>query len=442
MSRMLDALRRGGDDARVPLQSTRDGEESQADSVLAALGYSDDSRRLRQRRRTLMIAGSVIVAVLGVGVVALVNWFPFPGGSVAATPRRPVNQPTAEDSLRDRIQGKPLPTESPGPAPLLAEANPVSSPPEVPPAAPPPVAVPVVAATPRTIVSSAGAASGMSRRMGSEGLREPRRADARRALFGKVDRLTPTWSGSRRRGEPAARSGGGGASRGGADGVPRLEARAAMASAALPTPSGIPSTPAATAVAAGTDHFRLAVYYQRAGDIDNALVHYRALLELNELNTEAHNNLGLLYQQKGLREDAMREFQRAILIEPKYAKAHNNLGVVLLQMGNADAAAKEFQSVLATDPKDLDAMVNLALAQKAMGQVARAQETLLQAVGAQPNNAAAHYNLALLYEGTREFARAIEHYRAFLTHAGLEHAGLVGEVRRRVDSLTGKLPHS
>ena len=60
------------------------------------------------------------------------------------------------------------------------------------------------------------------------------------------------------------------------------------------------------------DYFGRALYYQRVGDFDNALTHYRALLEQNDASAEVHNNLGLLYQDRGQLDDAVKQFQRAI----------------------------------------------------------------------------------------------------------------------------------
>jgi hypothetical protein len=113
---------------------------------------------------------------------------------------------------------------------------------------------------------------------------------------------------------------------------------------ALPAPAaGAASlrTPAPDA-----DHFQLALYYQRSGDFENALLQYRAVLQRDELNAEAHNNLGLLYRGKGLYDEAAKEFVRAIAINQRYVKAHNNLGVTYLSQQKADAAAAEFQTAL------------------------------------------------------------------------------------------------
>jgi len=181
----------------------------------------------------------------------------------------------------------------------------------------------------------------------------------------------------------------------------------------------------------------LAVYYHRAGDFANALQHYRAVLDRNELNAQAHNNLGLLYQEKHLLVESARELQRAALIEPRNAGTHNNYGVTLLMLGRLDESAAEFQTALSIDPRHLDALINLSLAQRQLGQLDTAKETLFRVLNLAPQNAAAHYNLAQLYD-PGEPARALEHYRMFLAYAGPEHADRGAAVRARIAALNRK----
>jgi Tfp pilus assembly protein PilF len=197
-----------------------------------------------------------------------------------------------------------------------------------------------------------------------------------------------------------------------------------------------PEAASSIAPSTGVNDLELALYYHRAGDFENALQHYRALLQRNELNAQAHNNLGLLYQEKNLLQESARELQRAILIEPRNAGARNNYGVTLLLQGKPDEATAQFRSVLALDPQNLDALVNLALGQRAGGQVDVAKETLLSALTIAPRNAAAHYNLGQLYDQTNEPARAVEHYRKFLETAGAEHASRGAAVRARIAALS------
>jgi len=183
----------------------------------------------------------------------------------------------------------------------------------------------------------------------------------------------------------------------------------------------------------------LAIQAQRAGDFDEALQRYRALLQKDDLNAQAHNNLGLLYQERGLLQESVHELQRAATIEPRNPGTHNNYGVTLLMLGRTDEAVAEFQSALKLEPGNLDARVNLALAQRSSGRLEAAKEALLDVLSRAPANAPAHYNLAQLYDQTNEPARAVEHYRLFLEHAGPDHAGRAAPVRARIAALS-KMP--
>ena len=204
------------------------------------------------------------------------------------------------------------------------------------------------------------------------------------------------------------------------------------------TPGAGPATPPPRP-AGETDHFKLALYYQRVGDFENALIHYRAVIAADELNAEAHNNLGVLYQSKGLYDEAIKEFQRATFIDPRYDKAHNNLGVAFLRSGKTDAAIGEFRGIVAHDARNVEALTNLALALKAAGRAEEARETLQRALTVNGRYAQAHYNLALIYEERAEWQRAIEHFVQFLASAGSESAALTVEVRARVQTLRTKL---
>ncbi len=198
--------------------------------------------------------------------------------------------------------------------------------------------------------------------------------------------------------------------------------------APVPTIEGEPS-------AAPFSDLQLALYYHRTGDFEQALMHYRRVLQRDELNVEAHNNLGVLYQGKGLYDDASREFQRVIAIDPVYLTAHLNLSAALLGLGRADAAAAEARAVLALDPRHSDALVNLALAQEAAGQPGDAQLSLRRALEIDPRHAAAHYNLAQAYDKAGETGLAADHYRQFLQYAGPEQAAYLADVRARLQAL-------
>lgn len=205
------------------------------------------------------------------------------------------------------------------------------------------------------------------------------------------------------------------------------------------------TAPAAAARSAGgalsSDDERLAraLNYQQSGDVENAILEYRALLQTDDSNAQAHNNLGLLYQGKGLLQEANSEFGRAIAIDPAYDKARNNLGVGLMRAGNVEAAAAQFRRILAGRPTNQEALINLALSQRAGGHADEARETLIRAIEVNEGSAAAHYNLALLYEEAGQIARALDHYETYLKYAAGSDATHAAAVRDHCQVLRRRL---
>lgn len=224
--------------------------------------------------------------------------------------------------------------------------------------------------------------------------------------------------------------------------APRVPETAAAASDAAPPttdagPRGGVRRPASipTPRTAGGDPFQLALYHHRAGDFEQALLHYKAALQRDELNVEAHNNLGGLYLSRGLLDEAVREFQRVLAIDPEYVTAHVNLSAAYYQLGRFEAAAASAREALRLDPRNVDGFVNLALARKGAGHPADSLAALRRALELDPRHPLAHYNLARQYEDTGEAVRAVEHYRQFLRYAGPEREPQAADVRARLQAV-------
>jgi Tfp pilus assembly protein PilF len=346
------------------------------DSVLAALGYQTDRPK---RARTAIVSGLAIIVVIG-GAYGLLS---FHGGAGHA--------PTATRIVRSAPPPRTVNNSAPHPQPSdhVATVQAKSTSAQASPA-PPPVsttrhAAPVAADPPAASIAN------------SLSLRSPA-AGARPAV---------------------------------------LEARTPAPASPLPRPPSRERT--SGAAVSGPDDFQLALYYQRSGDFEQSLVHYKAVIGRDELNVEAHNNLGRLYLDKGLTDDAVREFQRVAAIDPRYVQARVNLAAAYFKQGHYDLSSAEARAALALEPRNVDALVNLALAEKAAGQVADARESLLAALRIDQHNAAAHYNLARQYEEVGESALALSHYEAFLKYAGPEQAAFAPDVRGRIAALSAKI---
>jgi hypothetical protein len=368
VSQLFDSLRRG----RPSQTSSRTLRTAQGDAVLATLGYAPVPRHVRARSTIILILIlAAVLALIWTGWQVYSRWpTPAPPASTAAR-----SNPAAPGA-RGRDPGTTgIPSTATATPPLSAAPAPGPSP-----AAPRSVPDPE---TPRP---------------------EPPSEGVRVARAEPLDSPVPALA----RDRPKAPS-------------PRSPAPLPVTRAE----SGAQAPPRGTSEA---NDLALALYYHRAGDFENALQHYRALLQ--------RNNLGLLYQEKKLLTESAGELSRAVLIEPGNVLAHNNYGVTLLLQGRADEAAAQFRTALTLDPRNVDALVNLALAQRDGRQPEVAKETLLEALTISPRSAAAHYNLAQLYDQTSEAARAVDHYRKFLEYAGAEYASRAAAVRARVDALS------
>jgi Tfp pilus assembly protein PilF len=410
VSLILDALRRRPP-GRPPGTSS---DTSRAKFVLKALGYSPRHTRVRVRRRPRRRIGWYGVAALFVGFAGLslliATLAPARSGALAQ------GSPAAAAPARG-APASPAPIEYPRLAPAQSSGTierdqPPSSgaPDEAAPSAETVANAQSMAdEAARPVLSAAADAAGDSPRPVPPPSK-PLRAEPRFPAAGPPDTpltsvtsITSVTSPGAKRPEPAAPS--------------------------------KPDTPSTQVVR--IDHFALALYYQRIGNFDDAVPHYRALLEANDASAEVHNNLGLLYQDRGQIDDAMKQFEQAIAIDPASVRAHNNLGVALLRAGRLDAAGAELRVALAAEPRNVESIVNLALVEKAAGRTADARDLLLRAVAVDPASPGAHYNLAVLADEAGDAAIAIEEYRAFLKLGGVPHGDLVTPVRARLTALGG-----
>lgn len=204
------------------------------------------------------------------------------------------------------------------------------------------------------------------------------------------------------------------------------------------------TTPAEEEITAGlrkiqrVEKFKLALFYQKSGELKKAEVQYQELLKEDPMDAEVHNNLGAVYQEWGLYERAEAEFRKAVLLKPDYHRARNNLGVALYKKGNLEGALREFQTILEVNPRDIQSLTNLGVVLKKLGDIPRAREAFNRVLKMDPTHAETHYNLAIALEEEGEVAKAIYHYRKFLEFARGKYAPLAEEVTHHLTSIGWK----
>lgn len=187
-----------------------------------------------------------------------------------------------------------------------------------------------------------------------------------------------------------------------------------------------------------------AISLHMKGALEEAEVHYRAILEINPENSEclhlfgvlccqkecfaegvewikkaialnpsfseAHFNLGKAYKEIGDNNSAIKSFQNAVAINPKYYEAHNNLGIIWSETGNNSAAITSFSKAIETNPSFVEGYFNLGNSLEKVGKENEAIQHYRRAIELEPEFAEAYYNLAKTLENNNR-EEAIENYR-------------------------------
>ncbi|MDO8588879.1 MAG: tetratricopeptide repeat protein [Armatimonadota bacterium] len=200
------------------------------------------------------------------------------------------------------------------------------------------------------------------------------------------------------------------------------------------------------------EHYRAAVEICAAcvpaqGNLANALVtqgltqeaidRYKLVLRLEPKDKSAHYNLGLALQRQNMTEEAVRQFREAIGLDRDFAKAHGSLGNALVMLGKADEAILEYREVLRIDPTDKIALHNIEAVRDrknrkggsagseqtarshiqagiALAHEGRSEDAIAeyeQALRIDPRSADAHCNLGVALATQGRLDEAIGHYR-------------------------------
>jgi tetratricopeptide (TPR) repeat protein len=194
-----------------------------------------------------------------------------------------------------------------------------------------------------------------------------------------------------------------------------------------------------------TQSLQDAVQLHRDGNIDQAELAYRNILDDEPEHAEALHLLGVLLHQRGQSQKAIRfirqavalmpgvplfycnlaeacraagelsdavvNSQKALSLEPDNADAHNHLGLGLQGQGNLEAAVVAYREALRLRPRFALAHNNLGSALRQLRRIDEAEAAFREALGQDPDLALAHSNLGQLLLERNELGEAIVHCR-------------------------------
>jgi tetratricopeptide (TPR) repeat protein len=139
---------------------------------------------------------------------------------------------------------------------------------------------------------------------------------------------------------------------------------------------------------------------------------YHEIVALNAESAEADMLVGEALDEMKDSTGAIREFRAAVQANPKEPNAHFGLGYLLWTLKQNDEAAKEFQAELDNDPDHVQAMLYLADSEIQLDQVQAAEPLLIKALKLNPASSMGHLDLGIVYS---EVARNDEALRELHT---------------------------
>jgi len=142
-------------------------------------------------------------------------------------------------------------------------------------------------------------------------------------------------------------------------------------------------------------HYQLGVLLEEAGQITEAIDHYRIAIRFNPMLAEAHVNLGAALASLGDFDGAIEVYRGALRLHPQLAEAHFNWGNALVAQDNMDEAIEHYQQAIRLQPSHALAHYNLANALATKKRLDEAIAAWRQAIIVNPNFAEARANLGL-----------------------------------------------
>ena len=161
-------------------------------------------------------------------------------------------------------------------------------------------------------------------------------------------------------------------------------------------------------------HFLGVLAYQ-VGQSQAAVDLINKAIQQDSTSCAMYCNLGLALQTSGKLNAAIESYQKAIALRPDYADAYYNLGNAQHQQGELDTAIASYRQALARNPDFAAAQTNLGNVFKQQNNLEAAIANYLAAIAVKPDYADAHYNLGITLQAQGKHTQAFESYQKALS---------------------------
>lgn len=154
--------------------------------------------------------------------------------------------------------------------------------------------------------------------------------------------------------------------------------------------------------------------YLDRGDLSNAAACYRQAIATNPDNDAAHNNLGLILTHHRQYDDAIVHFKRSISLNNKALNSFFMLGIIAHQLGKIDEAFTYFSQAISIQPDFPEALDRLGRLYREQGNLAASVDCYRKAISIDPTmpDMYSHLLMTLQFEGSLSQAELFaEHLR-------------------------------
>lgn len=160
-------------------------------------------------------------------------------------------------------------------------------------------------------------------------------------------------------------------------------------------------------------HLYLGIY-EAPENLEKAVEHFKAALEIEPDLGEGHFNLGLAYQRMGRLEDAVASYERAARTEIRRGETQRNLCTVLRALGRLPEALAACRRAVEVEPGSVQAQLGLGVTLHNMGRLEEALEPLARAAHLGPGEAEVFKELGNVLQGLDRLEDAEASYREAL----------------------------
>ena len=157
--------------------------------------------------------------------------------------------------------------------------------------------------------------------------------------------------------------------------------------------------------------FNLGLAYQGQGKWEEAIVHYKAAIDLNLSHEGALYELAYCLDQVGELENSLSYYSKFIDEDPFSAAAWYNLGIVYNKLERFDEAIEAYSYALAIDEQFSSAHFNLGNACLSAGRWSEAVEAFRQTLDLEGPGSEVYCSFGLAYEGMGQFDLALRYFQ-------------------------------